>query len=198
MVARPLALALVVLAAGCAGGSQERLSLPPGQSFAASTSLTPLTSSFGDEFTATVRVLLDRDRVDPDSIRVLARFSPFRDRTTIERVDSGNLTSLVYTIKLLCLTISCVPPEGDANYSVQWGARITSDHGPVVDLLFPEARIIQRTAVREFTPVGATDVETWPPPWRASVSVPEPGYRASPTRLAWALGLLGALLLAGS
>jgi hypothetical protein len=198
VVARALAVALVVLAAGCAGGSEERLSLPPGQSFAASTSLTPLTSSFGDEFTATVRVLLDRDRIDPDSIRVLAYFSPFRDRTTIERIDSGNLTALVYTIKLLCLTISCVPPEGEANYTVKWGARITSDHGPVVDVLFPEARIIQRTAVREFTPENAGDVETWPPPWRASVSVPEPGYRVSPTRLAWALGILGALLLAGS
>ncbi|HUP31841.1 MAG TPA: hypothetical protein VM184_02320 [Gaiellaceae bacterium] len=198
MVARTLAALLVVLVTGCAAGSEERLRLPPGQSFAATASLTPRTSSFGDELTATVRVLLDRNRIDPDSIRVLARFSPFRDRTTVDRVDSGNLTALVYRIKLLCLTISCVPSEQDGFYTVEWGARITSDHGPVVDLLFPEARIIQRTPLREFVPENAADVETWPPPWRASVSVAEPTYRASPAALAWVLGGLGALLLAGS
>jgi len=200
VVARALAVLLVVLVTGCAAGSEERLRLPPGQSFAATATLTPLASGFGDELTATVRILLDRNRIDPESIRVRARFSPFRDRTTIERVDSGNLTALLYTYRLHCLTISCIPPEGlDGSFrSDRWEARITSDHGPVLEVRFPEARIVPRLQPREFEPENAADVETWPPRWRAAVTVPEPTYRASPARLASVLGLLGALLVAGS
>jgi hypothetical protein len=197
-----LAGLLVVLAAGCAGGAEERLTLPPGQSFAATGSITPETSAFGDELTARIRVLLDRDRIDPDSIRVLARFSPYRDRTTVERVDSGNLTALLYTYRLLCLTISCVPPAGDeileGAFTIQWAARVTSDQGPVLELPFDEIRVVPRVLPTDQPAENTGEVEQWPPAWRASVSLPEPTYRLSPSLLTWVPAVLGLLLVAAS
>lgn len=200
MVARAAALLALALLAGCGGGDDEKLRLPPGQAFAATATLSPTTSAFGDELTASVRVLLDRNRIDPESIKVLARFSPYRERTTVERVDSGNLTALVFRYRLHCLTLACVPPEGvDGTLrSDFWEARITSDDGPVVSVRFPAARMVARVEREEFTPEDADDVDTWPPRWRATVGVPDADPAAAPWALALALGGLGLLLVAGS
>ncbi|MDQ3066168.1 MAG: hypothetical protein M3R12_03295, partial [Actinomycetota bacterium] len=195
---RTLAIALVVLAAGCAAGSEERLSLPPGETFAVTTTLSPQTSAFGDTLTAGIRILMDRDRVDPEVVKVLYGFRPYRDRATIERVDSGNLTALLYTIKLECLTLFCVPPEGGFT-SPGWGARITSGVGSVRDVTFPEITVVSRMQQQEFEPENTGEnPDQWPPSWRAAVSLPDPSFRVSPTPLAWILGVLGALLVAGS
>lgn len=197
MVGRVLAAAAVLLAAGCAGGSDERLTLPPGELFAVSTTITPKTGGFGDTLTAGIRILMDRDRVDPESVKVLYRFRPYRDRTRVERVDAGNLTALLYTIELQCLTLYCVPPEGGLVNS--WGARITSGVGPVQDVLFPESTIVSRTGEDRFTPENTGESpEQWPPRWRAAVALPEPSYRLAPATLAWILGLVGGGLLAGA
>jgi hypothetical protein len=192
-------LGALALLAGC-GADEQRLTLPPGQTFVATATLGPTTSAFGDPLHASVRVLLDRNHVDPGSIKVLARFSPFRERTTVERVDSGNLTALTYRYTLHCLTLSCVPQDGDGNTlrSDYWEARITSADGPVLSIRFPDARMVARVEQEEFVPENAADVERWPPRWRAAVSLPEPGYAVSPSRLALGLGLLGLALVAGS
>lgn len=197
---RLAALALVAaLIAGCGGDSQTRLSLPPGETFAVTTTLSPRTGAFGDKLTAGIRILMDRDRVDPDSVKVSYGFRPYRDRTTIERVDSGNLTALLYRIELECLTLFCVPPEGGFNSDQQWGARITSGVGPVQYLVFPGATIVSRMPpVRDFVPENTGEPDEWPPKWRAAVTLPEPSYSVSPTLLAWILGGLGVLLVAGS
>lgn len=197
---RVLGAALVALVvAGCGGSGAERLVLPPGQTFVASATLAPTKSAFGDELTARVRVLLDRDRVDPETIRVSARFSPFRDVTTVERVDSGNLTALLYTYKLLCLTSSCVPPGGlDGDFVAQWGGRITSDLGPVLEFVFPEVRVAERVEAQALPDENTGEVEQWPPRWRATVALPEPSFGASPRALSLVLGALGVLLVLGS
>ena len=194
-----LAAAVALLAGGC-GGDAERLSLPPGQSFAAKVDLTPTTSAFGDPLKATVHILLDRDRIDPDSIKVLARFRPYTERTRIERVDSGNLTALTYTYTLHCLTLACVPPQGVDNTlrSDFWEARITSDLGSVLALPFPDARMIARVEQEEFVPENAAEVERWPPRWRAALALPEPSYLASPALLSAVLAVLGLALAGGS
>jgi len=197
-VTRLAAVALVAaLAAGCGGASETRLSLPPGETFAVSTTLTPRTGAFGDKLTAGIRILMDRDRVDPETVKVSYGFRPYRDRATIERVDSGNLTALLYRIELECLTLFCVPPEGGFSSENQWGARITSGTGPVKYLVFPGATIVSRMPpVRDFVPENTGEPEEWPPKWRAAVTLPDPSYSASPKLLAWILGGLGFLLVA--
>jgi hypothetical protein len=200
VVARVAALCLVVLAAGCAGGSDPELSLPPGTSFTATGTLTPRTIAFGDQITARLRILVDRDKIDPERIRVLARFSPWRDRTTIERIDEGHVTALIYTIKLDCLTISCVPPDRETRTPLP-PARIVSDVGPVQEVAWPDVTMVTRVpAVDPFeTPENTgEELEQWPPAWRAAVAVPEPSYRVSAGVLTWLLAGLGALLVAAS
>jgi hypothetical protein len=188
----------VALVAGCAGGSDEELSLPRGQSFAATTSISPLTSAFGDPLTARVRILVDRNEIDPDKIRVLSFFRPWSDRTTIERVDAGNITALTYSIQLYCLTVSCTSRD-QRELSYQFGARIVSDVGPVQEVVWPEVTVVTRIPVQDVPAENTGEAPNeWPPAWRASVALPEPSYRASPTLLAWGLGGLGALLLAAS
>jgi hypothetical protein len=198
VVARVLAACLVLLAAGCARESDDELSLPRGQTFAASTSITPKTSAFGDPLTARLRILVDRNEIDPDTIRVLSFFQPWRDRTTIERVDVGNITALTYTTQLHCLTLSCTSRD-QRELTFTFGARIVSDVGPVQQVRWPEVSVATRIPVEEGPAenTGETPNE-WPPPWRAGVSLPGPSYHVSPALLTWGLGVLGALLVAGS
>jgi hypothetical protein len=201
VVARLLALGLVVLAAGCAGGSDPGLTLPPGASFTATGTMTPRTIGFGDQLTARLRILVDRDRIDPEKIRVLARFSPWRDRTTVERIDDGDITALTYTITLDCLTVSCVPSDRESRAFFS-NARIVSGEGPVQEVEWPPVGMITRVPPQDpfAQPAENTgeELEQWPPAWRAAVAVPEPSYRASPALLTWILAGLGGLLVAGS
>jgi hypothetical protein len=197
-VRRALSLLVVVLAAGCAGGSgDERLSLPEGKSFATTTSISPLTSAFGDPVTAHLRILLDRRQVDPDRVRMLAFFRPWSDRTTVERVDQGNFTSLTYTIRLVCLTLSCTSAD-ERELTYGFGGRIVFDTGPVQEFTWPDVTVVTRIQPRVGPAENTGEVEEWPPAWRTAVSLPEPSYRASPGLLTWILGGLGALFVAGS
>jgi hypothetical protein len=186
VVARVLAAAaLVVLLAGCGGGDDPGLTLPPGESFTATGTMTPRTVAFGDQITARLRILVDNTKTDPAKLRVLARFSPWRDRTTIERVDDGDVTALVYTIKLDCLTVSCVPADRESRAAFA-PTRIFTEVG-VKEVEWPEVGQITRVPPRDpFAPPENTgeELEQW--------------YRASPGLLAWVLGGLGALLIAAS
>jgi hypothetical protein len=198
-VRRALAALLLVAATGCAGGSDEtKLSLPPGELFAVSSSVTPQKSLFGDPVTVRLRILFDRSRVAPEAVETQYGFRPFRDRTTVERVDSGSLTALLYTIELQCLTLACVPPEGD--FTSSWGARITTGIGPVQDIRFPGITVASRIPPEsEFPPENTgEEAQDWPPRWRATVSLPEPSYRLSPRLMTWLLAGLGALLVGAS
>jgi hypothetical protein len=196
-VRRAFWLVAVVLVAGCAGGSDERLSLRDGQPFALTTSISPLTSAFGDPVTAKLRILLDRRQVDPERVRMLAFFRPWTDRTTVERVDQGNFTSLTYTTLLYCLTISCTnPDQRELNFG--FGGRIVFDTGPVQEFVWPEVTVVTRLPPRTQPAENTGETEDWPPPWVAAVGLPAPSYRVSPALITWLLAGLGALLVAGS
>lgn len=200
MVTRAAAVLVAALAAGCGGGSETRLSLPPGEVFAVTSTVSPRTAAFGDRITVGLRILMDRNRVDPDGVKVAYGFRPFRDRATIERVDSGNLTAILYRIELECLTLFCVPPEGGLSTARQWGARITTGTAPVKDVVFPDVLVVSRMPPQDgFVPEGSGEgPDQWPPRWRAAVSVPEPSFAASPRLLGGFLGGLGLLLVLGS
>ena len=68
---------------------------------------------FGDPLRAEVHVLVDRTRADPESVRLVGGFEPFRLRSrTVTRTDSGTSTSLRYRLELLCLERACLPKQG--------------------------------------------------------------------------------------
>jgi hypothetical protein len=185
----------MALAAGCGGAADEELTLPPGQHFVVTNSLSPRTSAFGDTLTAELRLLFDRRRVDPEQVRLFHRFLPYRERTTSERVDDGNLTALTYTIKLECLTNYCLPSGAPIDFLT----RITTGSGPMLELEWPTFDVVTRLSEQSEAPEGTGEEgESWPPAWRAAVSVPGTEYRVRPSVLARGVGIAGAILLAGS
>ena len=196
---RAVLLCFLALLAGCGGGGEDvDLVLPEGQHFAVATSISPRTGAFGDTLTAELRILLDRRYVDPATVRPVHRFLPYRDRTTLERVDDGNLTALTYTIKLDCLTLYCVP-GGSGEETGFPITRIFSGSEAAREVEWPRFFVATRVREEAAAPEGTSEEEqVWPPAWQAAVSVPEPGYRVRPGLLAWVVGVAGALLVAGS
>src|SRR5919106_2665328 len=66
---------------------------------------------FGDTVLAHVDVLLDKTRVDPESVRVAADFAPFEliGRPERRRRDAGDSSHVRTTFVLRCLSGACVP-----------------------------------------------------------------------------------------
>jgi hypothetical protein len=69
---------------------------------------------FGDAVRARLELVVDRERVDPDSIEVGANFQPYRELRPVERTrrDSGPITMLRYDYLIACLTAQCLPTGG--------------------------------------------------------------------------------------
>lgn len=108
---RLLALgALAALAAGC-GGGDEAAGPPPGTAFATQRSLTPAAHLFADPVHARLDIVVDREKLDPDRVRVRADFLPYRmtDGLRRSRRDFSRFTRLRYEATLRCLTVACVP-----------------------------------------------------------------------------------------
>ncbi len=113
-------------------------------------------------------------------------------------MDAGNITALTYTIQLYCLTLSCTSSD-QRELQFQFGGRVVSDVGPVQEFVWPEVTVVTRIPL-EVGPAENTGEapNEWPPAWRAAVSLPDPGYRVSPTLLVWILAGLGIVLLTAS
>lgn len=167
--------------------------------------LEPNTILFGDTIEAHVDVLLDRRRVDPDSVRVATDFLPWEIVGKAQRVrrDAGSLTYLRTTYVLRCLTGPCVPP------------------GAVAPLDFDPARVsYRRLPNASGDPVGGSRRAEWPvltvhsrfasaafedprslsTPWRADVlTLPAASWFVPPSVLLAALVALATVLaLAGA
>jgi hypothetical protein len=84
---------------------------------------------FGDNVTAVIEVQLDPDRVDADSVRLRADFSPWQQVGDARRVRvDGDTTAMSTTFVLRCLTLPCISPDED-----------------VIDHNFPPARVTYTT-----------------------------------------------------
>ena len=126
------ALAVVLVSSFASGGravgdvrsrSRHRSGLgrPPGgglraDGIAAQGTLDPRITLFGDTIVAHVDVLLDRQRVDPASVRVGTEFLPWEivGQPTRVRRDSGTDTHLRTTFALRCTGSPCIPPNQSA------------------------------------------------------------------------------------
>jgi hypothetical protein len=113
-----LAVALVLTLAGCR--HEQSLELPPGRAVLTSPTLDPPVHLFADSVDAQLEVLVDRRIIDPDRIRLRARFHPYErvGDIRVTRTDHGELTRLRYEVPIRCLGLPCV------------GVRLTSSAGP--------------------------------------------------------------------
>lgn len=76
--------------------------------------LEPEQHLFGDAVRARLELVMDRNRINPDSVEVGANFQPYRELRPVEqtRTDSGPITRLRYDYLLGCLTAACLPRGG--------------------------------------------------------------------------------------
>jgi hypothetical protein len=108
-----LSALLVLAAAGCGGGADVP-ALQEGRFLAASESITPRVQLFAEPVLARVDVIVDRERFDPDRIRLAGKFEPYEREGAIVRTrsDDGRFTHLRFDVTLRCLTYDCLPEVG--------------------------------------------------------------------------------------
>ena len=73
--------------------------------------LAPEQHLFGDPVDARVELIVDTERVDPDSVEIGANFEPYTQLRPVEvsRSEDGSITKLRYDYVLGCLVARCLP-----------------------------------------------------------------------------------------
>ena len=183
---------VVVVATGLLGGSGGEAA--PAKPLAATASLDPPTALFGDRVTARADVVVDRRRIDPDTVRLDADFAPFALAGPVRRTatESGDATSIAFRYDLLCLTEACVPKTDSKRVQLPEAhvrARLRGGTASDVPLAWPAVDVARRIAEGDFSTTAS-------PKWRVRTEVPAVTYRTDPIRLANVLTLAAALLAA--
>jgi hypothetical protein len=103
------ALTAVVLVLALRGGNTAAV---PRQAISGQTSLSRSAAMFADPVKASISLLIDRRRVDPERVGFNPSFKPYAviGVPSVQRFDTGQLTHLKYTANLVCLTYECLPP----------------------------------------------------------------------------------------
>lgn len=213
-----LVVGLAALAAGC-GGDEAARPLPEGRSIAAHGALAPEVQLFAEPVVATVDVIVDRDRFDPDRVRITGDLEPYEREgdVTRERRDLGRFTHLRFELTFRCLTYDCIPevaggppraqpggvPPPVGSQAGGFGERKTIRLGPTLvvyddpggktrTLTDVDWQPLQSISRLNFGDTGVTGIGF---PFTASVTpLPALSYRVTPALLAAGL-LLGALAL---
>jgi hypothetical protein len=112
-----LALGLVLGLRGGGGGVAV-----PREPVEGGTQLSRTGTLFADPMRASVQVIVDRTRVDPDQVGFTAHFEPFVrvGNATVSRHDTSRLTRLVYSVDLICLTNICLSKDKPEPVRVQF------------------------------------------------------------------------------
>lgn len=192
-----LGAAVVVLAALARDDGpteQPRAETPP--EIEAEATIAPRPVLFGDTVRASVDVMLDTERVDPDSVRVAADFSPWEVIGRPERriASTDEQAHVRSTFVLRCLSGACVPAGQSGLYEFPEGrVSFTRRGGPLdessIAVRLPAVRVYSR-----LTDVTAVDDSRPSVPWRADLlSLPAPSFRVAPGTLVLLL-LLGAIV----
>jgi hypothetical protein len=206
--------ALALLAPGC-GGEDDQPAVPLGRHVAASRMLTPNTHLFGDTVTARVDVVVDRDHLDPDRVRLEAAFPPYElvRRMQVDRRDNDRYTRLRYTMTLRCLGRACLAGEVSPGITPAGGQPASRRaervyHFRPAHIYYDEPgeekpRHLKRVwwprleALTRISPSEPGLTFALRTPFRTTISsMPDVTYRISPTFLGTALLVLAALLLA--
>jgi hypothetical protein len=172
----------------------------------AQASFTPRLVLFGDTVRAHVDMMLDTERVDPDSVRVASNFSPFQVVGQPDRriVSAGEQAYLRTTFVLRCVTAACAQTGQSARYEFAPGRIAFSDSArrppgrDSIRVSWPRLRVYSRFTASDLEGTGRAST-----PWAADlITLPAPSYRFTPTVLATllvagaALAALGAFALA--
>jgi hypothetical protein len=127
MIARTLLAAVVALAlaAPATAGRPRGVPPPPATTYpdaalrvpggiGLALLLDPASPHFGDPVTATVEILVDPRQVDPESVRLVADFEPYRSAAPPlrSRREAQGLVTIRQRYRLLCLRAPCAPPVG--------------------------------------------------------------------------------------
>ncbi|MFL5944442.1 MAG: hypothetical protein ACJ74C_03245 [Gaiellaceae bacterium] len=194
VAAGALAVVLVLALRGGGGGVAS-----PASPVTAATQLSRSGTLFADPLRASVQVIVDRTRVDPDLIGFTADFRPFVrvHAPQVTRHDMRRLTRLVYSADLICLTNTCLSKDRPETITVQFPpARVfyTSEHGgrKVLRLPWTLMPIGPRTAESDLR--GADPFLQ--PSWRASTDPLAVSFGTSPHTLRTILFVVSGLLLA--
>ena len=158
---------------------------------AGSALLEPEQHLFADGVRATLELVVDADRVDPDSIDVGANFAPYRQLRPVEVTQdaSGRLARIRYRYVVGCLTTACLP-KGTGRVelggaAVQYTLRGSGE---------PANATIEWPALRAAGRIAPAELER--AAMRADLrQLPPPTYRMSP-RLVAAVALVLAVLFA--
>lgn len=107
-----LVLVLAAVLAWRVWGSPDQGSLA--EPISVNSTVGPPQHMFGDPLRARIEVVLDADRVDPDSVKVEANWAPYRtlEPSTASRSSAGNVTRLRFDYRIACLQYRCVPLSG--------------------------------------------------------------------------------------
>jgi hypothetical protein len=189
---------VVVVVFSLRGGGDD---LSRGAPVRARSLLSPRTVLFGDALTAQLEVVSDTHRVDPSSVRIDARFGPYRPVAppTVRRREIRGAEYLSWTATLLCLELECLP-AGEEQTRIRLGpARVTYSLEEN-DARVASTIVVRWPAVLVHSRVDAAELAArdprGEPPWRADLaSLPDATYRASPRLLAALLFGLGAILV---
>jgi hypothetical protein len=208
------AAAVALLAAGCGGDDEDTPAVPQGRYVAASRTLTPSVHLFGDTVRARVDVVVDRDHLDPDRVRLEAEFPPYErvGELEVERRDYDRYTRLRYDMALRCLGLPClagavspgITPAGGAPEArraekvyrfrpahVYYDAPGQGKPRHLKRVWWPRLESLTRISPSE--PGLTFALRT---PFRTTISsMPGLTYRVSPTLLGTALLLAAALVL---
>ncbi len=195
LIVAALVLAAVVAVALATRDRGEPADAPPVSTRAV---VTPRVVLFGDTITAHVQVALDRERADPDTLRITTFFDPWvQVGTPVQTRREGERTTYVeHRYALRCLGLRCVPQGRPLEWEfrrarVEYADRDGVDHTFL--LRWPVVVTNTRLVGDDF---GRDD--EYGTPWRADLkTIPTATYRLSPALLV-ALLVGGALALAAA
>lgn len=199
--------AAVLVLAGC-GSEEESANGPIGKKIAASATLDPTVHVFAEPVTATVEVVVDREQVDPDRVRIETAFLPYDvegERASSEQ--RGRLVVMRREYVLRCLRVACIPEilqsaagEAETGRGERRAIRL-----PAARVLYEgddgKTKVLQKAAWPEVVSVSRlkqSDVPRFDQfIFKVGVTpLAEPDYRISPTVLGLALLAAALLLLA--
>ena len=139
--------------------------------------LEPEQHLFADAVHARLEFVVDRDRVDPDSIEIGANFAPYRELrpADVSRSDNGSITRLTYDYLLGCLAQQCLP-SGTGRVELGGVAVNYTRRGASA----PDAATIEWPPLRAAGRISPDELDQ--AALRAELrNLPEPSYRVSPT-----------------
>jgi hypothetical protein len=188
-------------------------SLPGNQALSASWLLSPSSVLFGDTVHVRVDATVDRNRLDPDRLRLETNFKPYEGLgpRRVTRQDVSHYTHLTYRMNLRCVITECTPDAGALQrFSFLPGKLVYSGRpkdgkaAPSVSLDWPTIVVLSRIdpidLQRRARGIGRGNrqINVQPlPPWRVDSQLLPVSYDVRPNTAFW-VSVFGALMLIGA